>query len=316
MKKISVFDTSISSYNLGNDIIMEAVVKYLNELFPFSFIVRVPSMEITSNTLKFLRKSDYIFFGGTNSLSSRMEFYKQWGVNLFNSFFFKNVILMGLGWWQYQKGVSLYTKYLLNRLLSSEYLLSVRDSYTENKLRSINFKNVINTSCPTLWGLTNDHISSIKKERSEKVIFTLTDYHQNPTRDKKLISILTKEYNKVYFWIQGWGDYEYVKQLTDISKIEILNPNLDSINNILELQDIDYIGTRLHGGIRALQKGKRTIIIGIDNRSLEMQKDYNLPVIDQNNLVNLNSLINSSMEIKLNIPFDNIKKWKAQFKDI
>ena len=316
MKKISVFDTSISSYNLGNDIIMESVVKYLNELFPFSFIVRVPTMEITSNTRKFLRESDYIFFGGTNSLSSRMEYYKQWGVNLFSSFYFKNVILMGLGWWQYQKGVSLYTKHLLNRLLSSEYLLSVRDSYTENKLRSINFKNIINTGCPTLWELTDDHISSIKNERSEEVLFTLTDYHQNPARDKKLISILTREYKRVYFWIQGWGDYEYVKQLTDISKIEVLYPNLDSVNNILELRDIDYIGTRLHGGIRALQKGKRTIIIGIDNRSLEMQKDYNLPVIDQNKLVNLNSLINSSMEIKLNIPFDNIKKWKAQFKDI
>jgi len=299
MEKISVFDTTISSYNLGNDIIMEAVVKYLNELFPFSFVVRVPYMEITSNTLKFLRKSDYIFFGGTNSLSSRMESYKQWGVNLFNSLFFKNVILMGLGWWQYQGRVSLYTKYLLNRLLTKEYMLSVRDSYTENKLRSINFKNVINTGCPTLWELTNDHISSIKKERSEKVIFTLTDYNKDPIRDKKLISILTREYSSVYFWVQGWGDYEYLKQLTEISKIEILNPNLDSVNNILELQDIDYIGTRLHGGIRALQKGKRTIIIGIDNRSLEMQKDYNLPVIDQNNLVSLNSLINSSMEIKL-----------------
>jgi len=315
MEKISVFDTTISSYNLGNDIIMEAVVKYLNELFPFSFVVRVPYMEITSNTLKFLRKSDYIFFGGTNSLSSRMESYKQWGVNLFNSLFFKNVILMGLGWWQYQGRVSLYTKYLLNRLLTKEYMLSVRDSYTENKLRSINFKNVINTGCPTLWELTNDHISSIKKERSEKVIFTLTDYNKDPIRDKKLISILTREYSSVYFWVQGWGDYEYLKQLTDISKIEILNPNLDSVNNILELQDIDYIGTRLHGGIRALQKGKRTIIIGVDNRSLEMQKDYNLPVIDQNNLVSLNSLINSSMEIKLNIPFDNIKKWKGQFKN-
>jgi len=315
MEKISVFDTTISSYNLGNDIIMEAVVKYLNELFPFSFVVRVPYMEITSNTLKFLRKSDYIFFGGTNSLSSRMESYKQWGVNLFNSLFFKNVILMGLGWWQYQGRVSLYTKYLLNRLLTKEYMLSVRDSYTENKLRSINFKNVINTGCPTLWELTNDHISSIKKERSEKVMFTLTDYNKDPIRDKKLISILTREYSSVYFWVQGWGDYEYLKQLTDISKIEILNPNLDSVNNILELQDIDYIGTRLHGGIRALQKGKRTIIIGVDNRSLEMQKDYNLPVIDQNNLVSLNSLINSSMEIKLNIPFENIKKWKGQFKN-
>ena len=223
---------------------------------------------------------------------------------------------MGLGWWQYQGRISLYTKYLLNRLLSKEYILSVRDSYTENKLRSINIKNVINTGCPTLWELTDDHISSIKKERSDKVVFTLTDYNQNTIRDKKLISILTREYKKVYFWIQGWGDYEYVKQLTDISKIKILHPNIDIVNNILELQDIDYIGTRLHGGIRALQKGKRTIIIGIDNRSLEMQKDYNLPVIDQNNLDSLDSLINSSMEIKLNIPFDNIKKWKAQFKDL
>lgn len=315
MKKISVFDTTISSYNLGNDIIMESVLKYLNELFPSSFIVKVPYMEITSNTLKYIRKSDYLFFGGSNSLSSRMEFYKQWGVNLFNSLFFKNVILMGVGWWQYQGRISLYTKYLLNRLLSKEHIISVRDSYTENKLKSISFENVINTSCPTLWELTEDHIASIKNERSQEVLFTLTDYNKNPTRDKKLISILTSQYDKVHFWIQGWGDYEYLRQLTDLSKINILDPNLNAVDNILELKDIDYVGTRLHGGIRALQKGKRTVIIGIDNRSLEMQQDNNLPVIDQNNLDSLSELINSSFETKLNIPFENIKKWKAQFKN-
>ena len=49
-------------------------------------------------------------------------------------------------------------------------------------------------------------------------------------------------------------------------------------------KNIDYVGTRLHGGMRALQHEKRTIILGIDNRAIELNKDYNIPVIEQKNL--------------------------------
>ena len=52
-----------------------------------------------------------------------------------------------------------------------------------------------------------------------------------------------------------------------------MSPTLEAFDNLLESEiDLDYIGTRLHAGIRAIQKKRRSIIIGVDNRALEMQK--------------------------------------------
>jgi len=314
MKKISVFDTTISDFNLGNEIIMDSVYKHLREIFPHDFFFKLPVMEITNYTKFYLNQSDLIFFGGTNSLSSRMEWYKQWGLNLRNFRSMRGTIMMGIGWWQYQKsGISWYTQFLLKNVLSKKYLLSVRDSYTKEKLNSIGFDNVINTGCPTLWDLTPEHCSKIKKNKSDKVILTLTDYAQKPKRDRQIVDQAVKNYQKIYLWLQGAGDFEYAKKILGQTKVELIDPNLAAYDKILDDPNIDYLGTRLHAGIRALQRGRRAIIIGIDNRAKEMHEDFNIPVLAAEDLDKLDQLINSNFETIIKLPSENISKWKQQF---
>lgn len=43
--------------------------------------------------------------------------------------------------------------------------------------------------------------------------------------------------------------------------------------------DIDYVGTRLHGKIRVLNREKRAIILAVDNRAIEIANDTALPVV-------------------------------------
>jgi len=315
MKKISVFDTTVSDYNHGNQIIMDNAYKHLYELFPNDFFFKLPYMEITNHTVEYIKMNDLIFFGGTNSLTSRMEKYKQWGLSLRNCRNIKNVILMGMGWWQYQtEQTSLYTKFLLHRVLSRKFIHAVRDSYTEKKLSEIGFNNVVNTGCPTLWNLTAEHCRSIKQEKSQDALVTFTDYNQNLKRDKKIFDIIKRNYTNIYVWIQGAGDFDYINN-NFRDKIEFIEPNLNSYDKALSSLDIDYIGTRLHAGIRALQHKKRTIIIGIDNRAIEMAKDFNLQVLPEDKIESLDELINSNFETKINLPVENIKKWKIQFKE-
>ena len=75
------------------------------------------------------------------------------------------------------------------------------------------------------------------------------------------------------------------------------------------------MGNRLHGGVRALQHAKRTIIISIDYRADNMSENYNLPIIKRKNILEeLDNKINSKWETKVEgIDFDLIKKWKHQF---
>ena len=67
-------------------------------------------------------------------------------------------------------------------ILDSTYLHSVRDSYTEKKLKQIGIDNVINTSCPTMWRLTEEFCSHIPCKKQDTVVTTITDYRKNIER--------------------------------------------------------------------------------------------------------------------------------------
>jgi len=312
MKPISIMDTSISEYNLGNQIIMESVYNQIDTIFPDRFIFKLPYMEINKHTIEIIQRCDYCFFGGTNSLCAELDKYSQWGITKYNYKKIKNFALLGLGWWQYQEKINNFTSKILKSLLGNNILHSVRDNYTEQKLKSIGLHNVINTGCPTIWELTD---YEIKNNLSDSVVFSVTDYNQKPKRDKKWLSVLRNRYKHFYLWVQGENDLKYFKQNDFIKDVKIIQPRLANLNNLLNNENADYIGTRLHAGIKALQKKKRAYIIGIDNRSLEMQKDFNIPVIPESEFHNLELLLNSNFNAKINVPRENINAWKMQFKN-
>lgn len=242
--------------------------------------------------------------------------FRQWDINIFNANNIGPCVLVGVGWWQYGDDPNYYTKKLYKKVLSHDLYHSVRDSYTEKQMKKMGFNNVINTGCPTMWNLTKEHCLKIPKVKSNDVVCTITDYNRDFTRDKKMFEILLDNYNNVYLWLQGTKDQEYFSKLNiNNKKIKLIPPSLKAYDSILE-KDIDYVGTRLHAGIRALQKKKRTIIIAIDNRANEKQKDFNLKCISRNDVEDLGEVIKSNFYTEINIPIDNIKKWKSQFVNI
>ncbi|MDP3587814.1 MAG: polysaccharide pyruvyl transferase family protein [Sulfuricurvum sp.] len=316
MKKITIFDTSIASENIGDFIIMDSVNRELKELFKNDMLFySLTHDKVSRATYRLNKISDYSFIGGTNLLSSNMNSYNQWKINLIDSLFFKNIILMGVGWWQYQKKPNFYTKYLLKKVLNKNILHSVRDSHTEMMLKSIGINNVINTGCMTMWKLNREHCTNIPKSKSNNVVFTLTDYNKDVLNDQKLINILIQNYKRIYFWPQGSGDLEYIKTLKNINNIEIIGGNLFSYDELLDDAsiDLDFIGTRLHAGIRALQKSRRTIILGIDNRAEEKSKDFNLKVLARKDIDKLEEMLKDDFLIEININEENINQWKKQF---
>ena len=317
VKNISVFDTSIATQNVGDEIIMDAVYHELNEVFNEAMFLKIPSHEVIGiSSLSLIRHSEFGIVGGSNILSSSMNKYKQWKISLLQSFLIKNkALLLGVGWRNYQEKPNLITRKLLKNLLNREYLHSVRDSYTEKKLKEEGFQNVINTSCPTMWQLTPEHCAQIPSQKSDTVIFTLTDYSKDQVSDTFLVNALLTNYKEVYYWVQSRKDLIYLNELvTDTNRIKIIAPSLKASTDFLESNDCDYVGTRLHGGIRALQFKKRAIIVGVDNRAIEKKKDFNLNVIERKDLKNnLEGMINTEFETKINIPMENIEKWKSQF---
>lgn len=313
---VVVFDTSIGSSNLGDQIIMDAVNKEVENLFSSDMVLRsCTHMKMGKETYKMLLESRVSLIGGTNILSSNMTSNQQWRINFIDSIFAKKMILLGVGWWQYQQRPGLYTSTLLRRVLDRDMLHSVRDSYTQRMLARIGITNVINTGCPTLWHLTPKHCNQIPKHKSQHALLTLTDYSKDRKNDKKLIAILKNCYSSVYFWPQGLRDLSYFISLDEASDVKIVDPSLKKLNNLLDDKNIslDYVGTRLHAGIRALQKGRRSIIVGIDNRAIEKSKDFNLNVIPRTDINSLDIIIMSNFSTDIRLPWDKIEAWKGQF---
>ncbi len=316
MKTISLLDTSINNYNLGNQIIMSSIELIINDLFDNNFIYKMQASEPFGRTsIQNFNKSDFIFFGGTNALTSNINKEKYIGFSLHNLIYFNQLLLLGVGWWQYQKKPNLYTKIFLKRMLHSSMLHSVRDSYTKKKLESIGIENVVNTSCPSTWGLDQNHCNQISQLKSDSVVFTITDYSKQAETDAMFINQLLNRYQGVFFWPQGVGDLEYFSRLEIPlrDKIKVLQPNLKSFDSLMENNKLDYIGTRLHAGIRALQYKNRALIIAIDNRALEIAHDINLDISKRGNLDQISFFIENNASCLIKIPTLEIDRWKNQF---
>lgn len=314
MPKI-IFDTSIGTTNLGDHIIMDAVNRIADDLFMEDFVINVPThFAIHPKDLPKLRKYDTGIVGGTNLLKNDNLLHKsQWKVGLKDLTVLRHkVVLLGVGWWQYQdKPVSLYSRMMYKNLFSSKHLHAVRDNYTLQKLREIGIENVINTGCPTVWGLDEPHCSQINPVKRDIVVTTITDYMRDPEQDGRMLEILKKHYSEVYVWIQGSKDQRYIESL--VSDIRYIAPKLSAFDTFLENEPCEYIGTRLHAGIRALQKKRKAIIIGIDNRALEMRNDIGLNVLERQRIEVLEEKIYESMSVKLYLDADAIQRWKEQF---
>lgn len=295
---------------------MHSIKENLVSLFPDAFQIYLPTNErLSKRSFQYIRQAELSFFGGTNALTSNQNKEKYINLN-FNDVITKeiNIILFGVGWWQYQNKPNLYTRIFLNKLLSKSFLHSVRDSYTLDMLKSIGITNVVNTSCPSVWNLSESHCKSIPTKKSENVVFTVTDYMKDPINDLNFIKILLRSYKTIFFWPQGTGDIDYLSSLNiDMNLVSILSPSLSSLDDVLRDNKIDYIGTRLHAGIRSLQFKRRTLILSVDNRAKEIYKDINLNVTERKNPNAINEFISKEFKTEIYLPFDNIQLWKEQF---
>ena len=166
------------------------------------------------------------------------------------------------------------------------------------------YKNVVNTSCPTMWKLDEKLCSEIPTDKAKYVICTITDYSRDKENDSIMLDILIKNYENVSIWIQGQDDYEYLEELGYKDKLNIVSIGLESYDKFLsEHKDLDYIGTRLHAGIRAMAYKHRSIVISIDNRAEAISKDTGLPIIYRENVKGeLENMILSSFKTKINLP--------------
>ena len=309
-RRIGLLDTSVSSTNVGDEIIMESVRSQLSSCLADAYIYHAASHDrLSSKSRRIFHASDMVIAGGTNLLSSHAAIRSVWKLSVRDWSLSDQIVTMGVGWYHDQGNPDYYTKLFYRRLFSQRWLHSVRDDYTRQKLATIGIENVVNTGCPTLWGL-GEYSSPMRKAGS--VVTTINTYMRDLPSDRALVRMLFKHYEQVFAWVQSADDYEYLRAVD--SRVNLVSPNLRAYDDLLESSvDLDYVGNRLHAGIRAMQKGRRALIVEIDNRAREMGGDFGLQTYARNDMELLARAVEQPERSNLQLPIANIQRWRNQF---
>ncbi len=322
MNKNIIFNTACGSQNVGDYIIYDSIKREIKDIITNDFLVEyathTPISHWYQNTNKnplyrYCQEAQYKFIAGTNILQYHMmRPWANWNVNICNCAPYKNSILIGAGINPNRPAMDTYTKHLYRKILSKEYVHSTRDEKTKQVLESLGLR-AINTGCATTWCLTKEHCAKIPTVKAKNTIFTLTDYKKDPIQDQLLINILLENYDNVAYWVQGAEDFSYLKSLKNTERITIIPPHLAAYQHALADGNVDYVGTRLHAGIFAMQNLVRSVIISIDNRTRDMKKSYSLNTIERRDIHNLDKILKSNIVTNININEKGIKAWKGQF---
>ncbi len=309
-----LLDTSMDSDNCGDAIIMENCVKQLPAAIAAETLRHIPTHRLPDESERVtLRTAKKKILCGTNILSGKMRTYGLWrmaeDVGLY-----RNTVLMGVGFDSASADSDWYTRWLFSIILDRNALHSVRDSFSEQKLKSMGITNVVNTGCPTMWGLTPEHCAAIPAEKAKRVICTVTDYCRDPANDRAMLDVLLESYETVFLWLQGQEDLAYIRELGYEDRLCLIPPGLEAFDMALEEPDLDYVGTRLHAGIRALSKGHRSLVISVDNRARCIARDTGLPILLREDVsVALRTRIYGDIQTEIQLPLENIVNWKTQF---
>jgi len=311
MLPIVLFDTSVASNNLGDEIIMDAVERIVRQTLPDAYAFRVQTHDAISAVSRAIAGRCALgIVGGSNLLKSRMRSRPLWKLTLRDALVLRNIVLLGVGYQYYDETrPSAYTRWLLGRILHRGAIHSVRDEYTKTKLAGLAHK-VVNTTCPTLWELTEARCAAVSVARARAVVALLTYYAPKPDIDRALLDELACRYEKIYFWPQQFEDLAYLRSLGDYP-VEVIPPSVAAYTEFLDREPVDVVGSRLHGGIRALQRGRRALVVAIDNRAPEIARDTGLPVVARTDLPAIRRWIEDPTPVRLRLPVPAIDEWRA-----
>ncbi|WP_161784553.1 polysaccharide pyruvyl transferase family protein [Clavibacter michiganensis] len=301
----------MASTNLGDQIISDAVNRqFIGRLGTTHGDVTVIPMHgpLAEASRDALRAADEVVVCGTNLLSDHMRFRTSWewpreDIELTKG----KLTVFGAGWWQYQlAGIDPISARWLQGLAGGR-TWAVRDEYSAHRLQASGVP-AVHLSCPTLWDVRTQAMPTDQV----RVIVTLTDYNQDPLADKRLVDLLSQRF-EVLFWPQGPGDRRYIEQLVG-AEAAFVEPSLAAFDAALDEPGTAYVGLRLHGGIRAMQRGVPSLILSIDNRAREISRSVGLHAPSRNSFRDVRESLESGQVVDIDLPTAAIAEWTADWR--
>ncbi len=314
-ERIHIIDTSIGSGNIGDEIIMEACRTAFAPVLRDAYVSTSAGHDgLGPSSRKRCRAADLVLLMGTNALSPyfRVGLPFMWRVRWRDLPALKGrVVLAGCGaTWDFRRVDPLQRRFW-RYVLSPHHAHSVRDALGARLVEQCG-RQVINTACPTLWRY-RESPPGAPATQARDVCFTLNRHKRSP-HDETLLRVLAEQYERLYYWPQTTNDLDYLEPLRSSLNVEVLPPSLAAYDAFLATHEVDVVGTRLHGSIRGLHHGRRTLVVAIDNRARAMAKEVGLPTIERDAVPEqLRPRLAGAIRADLRIAGERIDAYLGQF---
>lgn len=314
--ELIMFDPGVGSSNLGDQVIGDSVMRELISLFPEANVRRLSLFQpMGESQRRTLRAAKLALVAGSNMLSATFKFptYRnRWKIALLDLAMLPPVVTVGAGWYRKDFESNALGRAVLRRVAAKDVPMSVRDAVTKENLARIGVA-AVNTSCATLWSVDPSVYEAGQPCRD--VVTTITDYGMSATRDAAMLRALVGKYRKVYFWPQGEKDLQYLATL-GVGGLDILPRSLEAYDQLLMSGGVEYIGTRLHGAIRALQKGVRAKIVSVDYRADNICEEVGIPCFRSNQTPEqMPAFMESGWDGAIHLPRADIETWRQKLRD-
>ncbi|MBN2906251.1 MAG: polysaccharide pyruvyl transferase family protein [Rhodobacteraceae bacterium] len=315
LNSVALFDPGIATRNAGDEIIAEAALAEVARLFPTAFVARVPTHErLGPRSWRLAHQAHTRIVAGSNILGPRMVFDRQWRIRPWDMVAVRGLRLLAAGWRGDDEARYPLSDRMLRGLLTRDGLHSVRDGQTLRCLADRGIRNVVNTGCVTMWRLDTDRLAALPVTLAPSAVTTINAGRRHPA-DDAVLDMLLARYRLVWLWPQGIDDLPLAQDLAlRHPRLRLVGPTLSAYDALLRGEQVDFVGNRLHGGIRALQHGRRALILGVDNRAREIARDTGLPVQEiAQGADALAARLDAPQPIQITLPRAGIARWRAQF---
>ena len=272
----------LKKVNIGDGFIMDSSIKLIQKKPKFIFSSRVP---LTDKDIEKINTTKSLIVMGANTLKDNYEITPNFNLEVLNKIKVP-IVLMGIGHYGVESvtsnGLDADSFNLVKEINYRFPYISARCNFSYDYLKrsGIDDQNILNTSCPVIYGV--DEVNKQFSKTNQKIVVTITDrihidkqiglFHfvKENFKDSNLIASFHQNYNNNELDI-------YLKNLGfEIFKSE-------QYEDFIELyKDTDlHIGNRVHAHLKCLSLGVRSFLTPFDLRQLYFSKSLDFPLINK-----------------------------------
>ena len=272
----------LKKVNIGDGFIMDSSIKLIQKKPKFIFSSRVP---LTDKDIEKINTTKSLIVMGANTLKDNYEITPNFNLEVLNKIKVP-IVLMGIGHYGVESvtsnGLDADSFNLVKEINYRFPYISARCNFSYDYLKrsGIDDQNILNTSCPVIYGV--DEVNKQFSKTNQKIVVTITDRIHI---DKQIglfhfVKENFKDSNLIASFHQNYNNNELDKYLKNLG-FEIFKS--EQYEDFIELyKDTDlHIGNRVHAHLKCLSLGVRSFLTPFDLRQLYFSKSLDFPLINK-----------------------------------